>query len=232
MIYGYARISTKKQSIQRQIDNIKKYNNNAVVLEEAFTGTTTDRPKLKSLIKTVRSGDTIVFDEVSRMSRNAADGVKLYMQLYNKGVNLVFLKEPHINTSVYKEKLNKQIEKVSNTGNKATDKLLNSIMEALQSYMIDIAKEQIELAFQTAQAEVDFLHKRTSEGVRKAQAEGKQVGRSTGAKIETKKAKEAKKKILELSKDFNGYNKDLDIIKMLGIASNTYYKYKKELKGV
>lgn len=232
MIYGYARISTKKQSIQRQIDNIKKYNNNAVVLEEAFTGTTTDRPKLKSLIKTVRSGDTIVFDEVSRMSRNAEEGVKLYMQLYNKGVNLVFLKEPHINTNVYREKLNKQIEKISSTGNKATDRLLSGIMDALQSYMIDLATQQIELAFESAQQEIDYLHQRTSEGVRRAQAEGKQVGRSTGARIETKKAKEAKKKILELSKDFGGYNKDLDLIKMLGIASNTYYKYKKELKGV
>lgn len=228
-VYGYCRISTMKQRIARQIDNIKKQYPDATIITEEYTGTTTDRPNFNKLIKNLKQGDTIVFDEVSRMSRNASEGIELYEQLFDKGINLVFIKEPHINTSVYRDRMNKQIEKLSSTGSKATDKLLESIMNALHEYTIDLAREQIELAFKTAQAEVDFLHQRTSEGVRKAQAQGKQVGRATGTKVETKKAKECKARIMELSKDFNGTNKDTEVMLILGIARNSYYKYKREL---
>ena len=229
--YGYCRISTMKQKIARQIDNIKREYPDATIITEEYTGTTTDRPSFNKLIKNLKQGDTVVFDEVSRMSRNASEGIELYEQLFDNGINLVFIKEPHINTSVYRDRLNKQIEKLSSTGSKATDKLLESIMTALHEYTIDLAREQIELAFKTAQAEVDFLHQRTSEGVRKAQAQGKQVGRATGTTIETKKAKECKTRIMELSKDFNGSNKDTEVMAILGIARNTYYKYKRELQA-
>ena len=248
MIYGYARISTPKQKIDRQIDNIKKSYPEAVIIKEAYTGTKTDRPawnKLKSkIIREAQGGEavTVVFDEVSRMSRNAKEGTALYQELYDIGVSLVFLKEPHINTSVYRDKLQRQIDKISTTGNKATDKLLDSIMAALHEYTIDLAREQIEIAFRTAQAEVDFLHERTSEGVKQAQKRyyqeevlglphKKQLpGRVSGVKVETKKAVESKKKIKELSKDFDGRNTDIEVMQILGLARNTYYKYKGQLK--
>ena len=240
-VYGYARISTMKQNIQRQLDNIKSQYPDAILITEEYTGTTTDRPNLNKLIKNLKKGDTIIFDEVSRMSRNAAEGVELYEQLFDAGINLVFIKEPHINTSVYRDKLNKQVEKLNTTGSKATDKLLDSIMAALHEYTIDLAKEQIEIAFRTAQAEVDFLHKRTSEGVRKAQEryeretllglphEKENVGRAAGKKVTTKKSIEAKQTIKKLSKDFEGTNNDIEVMKITGLARNTYYKYKREL---
>ena len=230
-VYGYARISTMKQSIQRQIDNIKALYPGAIIISEEYTGTKMNRPKWNDLYKNVKPGDTIVFDEVSRMSRNAQEGFEVYKALYDKGVNLVFIKEPHINTSVYREKLASQIDRISGTGSKSTDKLLNSIIDALHEYTIDLAKEQIELAFKTAQNEVDYLHKRTSEGLAVARAKGKQIGRATGTKVETKKAKECKQRIFELSKDFKGSNTDIEVMKILGIARNSYYKYKAQLKA-
>lgn len=237
IIFGYARISTMKQRIERQIDNIKREYPNAVIITEEYTGTTTDRPKWNKLVEQIKKeaangkNVTLVFDEVSRMSRNAAEGIELYEELFNMGVNLVFLKEPHINSSVYRDKLNRQLEKLSGTGSRATDKLLDTMLSALHEYTIDIAKEQIEIAFRTAQAEVDYLHQRTSEGVKKAQAAGKQVGRAKGSTIETKKSIEAKKLIQKHSRDFNGTLSDVDCIKLVGIARNTYFKYKRELKA-
>lgn len=237
IIFGYARISTMKQRIERQIDNIKREYPGAVIITEEYTGTTTDRPKWNKLVEQIKKESakgtdiTLVFDEVSRMSRNATEGIELYEELFNMGVNLVFLKEPHINSSVYRDKLNRQIEKLARTGSKATDKLLDTMLSALHEYTIDIAKEQIEIAFRTAQAEVDYLHQRTSEGVRKAQAAGKQVGRAKGSTIETKKSIEAKKQIQKHSRDFNGTLSDVDCIKLIGIARNTYFKYKRELKA-
>ena len=63
-VYGYARISTMKQSIQRQIDNIKSIYPNAVIITEEYTGTKMDRPNWNKLVKNLTPGDTIVFDEV------------------------------------------------------------------------------------------------------------------------------------------------------------------------
>ena len=237
MKYGYCRVSTRKQKVERQIENIRSAYPDAVIVTEAYTGTTTDRPEWNRLYKKLRTGDTVVFDEVSRMSRNAAGGIELYKELFGKGVNLVFLKEPHINTSVYKDKLEQQMEKINGTGNAATDKLLDAIMQALHEYTIDLAQEQIELAFQTSQKEVDFLHKRTSEGVRKAQLDGKQVGRKAGAVITTKKSVEAKELIRKYHKDFDGTLNDIDTMNVIRgklgkLARNTYYRYKKEIQVI
>ena len=85
-IYGYCRISQKKQSIDRQIRNIKEAYPSAIMIEEAFTGTKIDRPEWTKLYAKAKSGDTIVFDSVSRMSRNAEEGFNTYEELYNRGL--------------------------------------------------------------------------------------------------------------------------------------------------
>ena len=103
-VFGYCRISTPKQVIGRQIDNIKSKYPDAVIIEESFTGTKMDRPAWNKLYKQLHEGDTVIFDEVSRMSRNAEEGWETYKNLYGKGVNLVFLKEGMLNTDVFKHK--------------------------------------------------------------------------------------------------------------------------------
>ena len=73
-VYGYARISKQKQSIERQIRNINAEYPSAIIVKEAYTGTKIDRKEWNKLVRIVKGGDTIVFDSVSRMSRNAAEG--------------------------------------------------------------------------------------------------------------------------------------------------------------
>ena len=110
MVYGYCRISTGKQSIDRQIRNIKGIYPEAIIVEEIYTGTKFQgRDKLDKVIKTVKAGDTIVFDSVSRMSRNAEEGMMLYKDMFEKNISLVFLKEPHINTDTYRAALTNQL---------------------------------------------------------------------------------------------------------------------------
>lgn len=218
-IYGYARVSTVKQSIERQIDNIKAAYPDAVIISEAFTGTKMDRPAWNKLYNTLHAGDTVVFDEVSRMSRNAEEGFKVYRDLYQKGVNLIFLKESTLNTDNFRKTVQVQL-----TGGD-----VDAILKGVNEYLMILAENQIKAAFATAEHEVSFLHKRTSEGVRRAQAEGKQVGRVQGAKITTKKSLTAKDEIKRLAKAFNGTNTDAEVIKLTGLARNTYYKYKREL---
>ena len=77
-IYGYCRISTAKQSIDRQIRNIKAEYPTAHIVQEAYTGTSIFRPEWLKLYRVLKSGDMVVFDSVSRMSRNAEEGFTLY----------------------------------------------------------------------------------------------------------------------------------------------------------
>ena len=221
-VYGYARVSTTKQNLDRQIDKIKRENPAAVIFQEKFTGTKADRPKWQQLLRVVKEGDTIIFDEVSRMSRDAQEGFKTYSELFNKGVQLVFLKEPHINTSVYKKAIETKIDR---QGGK-----IDIIINAINEFMAEVQREQIEIAFQSAEKEVTFLHSRISEGVKRAQAAGKQIGRKDGSRIETKKSKEQKQVILKHSKDFGGSLSDTECMQLTGLARNTFYKYKRELK--
>ena len=222
MIYGYARISRKEQSIDRQIRNIKTVYPAAHILQEAFTGTKIDRPEWNKLYNKAKSGDIIVFDSVSRMSRNADDGVKLYFELFEKDVELVFLKEHYIDTSVYSENLRDKIEL------QGTDE--DEIFKGLNNYFRKLAERQIRIAFEQAEKEVEDLHQRTREGIETARLNGKQIGQKPGSKLNIKKKAPAKELIIKHSKDFNGTLSDGDCIKLIGISRNTYYKYKRELK--
>lgn len=220
-IYGYCRVSTVKQIIQRQIDNIKAAFPDAVIIDEAYTGTTMTRPKWEKLNQTLRAGDTVVFDEVSRMARCAEEGFKTYRELYDRGINLVFLKESTLNTENFRN-----TAQVAMTG---TD--VDLILDGVNKYLMVLAENQIKAAFATAQHEVDFLHKRTSEGVRRAQAEGKQVGLAKGSKLTTKKSVAAKEIIRKHSRDFGGTLQDEDVIKLAEISRNSFYKYKAEIRA-
>lgn len=223
MIYGYCRISKAKQVIERQIRNIKAAFPDAVIIQEIFTRTRMDRKEWMKLMKIIKPGDIIVFDSVSRMSGNAEEGFAEYERLYNMGVVLVFLKEPHINTETYKKALENNIQ--------LTGSNVDFILEGINKYLMALAKEQIKLAFEQSEKEVEDLHQRTKEGLVTAKLAGKQIGRKQGAEVVTKKSLEKKQIILKHSKDFKGSLNDAEVMVLTGLARNTYYKYKRELKA-
>lgn len=222
--YGYARKSQQKQNIERQIRNIKAVCPNAIIIQEAFTGTTIDRKEWNKLFKAVKKGDTIIFDSVSRMSRNAVEGFKTYETLYNRGVNLIFLKEPYINTDTFKNAIAQAIP--------LTGTSVDFILEGINKYLLELAKEQIKLAFEQAEKEVQDLRQRTKEGIETARINGKQIGAVAGKKLITKKSIAAKEQIKKYSKDFCGTLDDLEVMKLADLSRNTYYKYKRELKSL
>ncbi len=221
-LYGYVRISTRKQSIERQIRNIKSKYPEAVIIQEAYTGTTIDRKEWNKLVSKIKENDKIVFDSVSRMSRNAEEGFNTYEELFNKNIVLEFLKEPHINTTVYRNALENAIPLTGTT--------VDYILEGINKYLMALAKEQIRLAFEQAEKEVEDLHQRTKEGIETARLNGKQIGQRQGVKLVTKKSLAAKEIIQKHSKDFCGTLDDSEVMKLTGLSRNTYYKYKRELK--
>ena len=165
------------------------------------------------------------------MSRTADEAFEQYKELFNQNINLVFLKEPHINTATYKQAIDNQISITMNSGDEATDDLMKAIIDALNKYIFALAERQIRLAFEQSEKEVEDLHQRTKEGMETARLNGKRIGRPKGAKLVTKKSVEAKEQIVKYSKDFQGTLDDAECMKLVGVARGTYYKYKRELKA-
>ena len=226
---GFCRVSTTRQNLERQVRNILSVYPNARIFKEYYTGTKLEGRREWNKVYILAKQEvanknkvTIIFDSVSRMSRNSEEGFSLYQELFNLGVNLVFLKEPHINTDTFKKALSVDIKM---TGTNA-----DILLKAVKEYLMEVAKEQIKIAFDQAEKEVIDLHKRVSEGLLTAKLNGRQIGRVKGNKYITSKEKKSKELILKNSKDFNGSNSDEEVMKICGISKNTYYKYKRELK--
>lgn len=244
MVFGYARVSTKHQRLDRQEQNIRAACPDVdEIVTEKFTGTKMDRPAWNRLYKKLAAGDTLIFDEVSRMSRDGDEGAAIYEELYTRGVNLVFLKQPLVNTDNYRQAAQATI---AETGDEVVDLFIKAANKAL----IILAKRQIRQAFGEAQSEVEHLHKRVTEGMRASGAsskwreerdergelisrecieQGKIAKARTGNTYETRRSKEAKVRIRQMSKTFNGNMTDKDVMETLRLARNSYYKYKREI---
>lgn len=223
MIYGYCRVSTRTQNIERQERNIKALYPDAAIVKEAFTGTKVyERKAFMKLVSSLKNGDTLVFDSVSRMSRNADEGVTLYMELFSKGIELVFLKERYIDTRIYADNLKDRIQ--------LTGAIEDEIFKGINSYFRALAEKQIRIAFEQAEKEVTDLQQRTREGMVTAKLNGKQIGIAAGTKLTTKKSIAAKEIIRKHSKTFGGSLPDKECIKLCGVTSKTYYIYKKQLR--
>ena len=225
-VYGYCRISRATQNIERQERNIRAAFSDAVIIKEAYTGTkVAGRKQFEKLLKTVKAGDTIVFDSVSRMSRDAASGTELYEQLHKAGVKLVFLKEPHINTDVY----DKALADADANAIPMTGTTVDIILSAVNEYLRQLRKDQIRIAFDQAQKEVDDLQQRTKEGIETARKNGKQIGQAAGSRLHTKREPQILADIRRYSRDFDGTLKDNEVMKLAGVARGTFYKYKRIL---
>ena len=230
-IYGYCRVSSKKQNIDRQVRNILAVYPTAIIVKEVYTRTSFyGRKEWDKLMRIIKPGDKIVFDSVSRMSGNEDEGCEIYESLYNKEVSLEFLQERDVNTEVFKQALNNQISIHMATGNVATDQFVNAIIKALNQYTIALAKQQVRIKFEQSEKEVTDLRQRTKEGIETARLNGSQIGHLEGTKLVVKKAVEAKKIIQQHSKDFEGTLDDKLCMKLAAVSRNSFYKYKKELR--
>ena len=137
------------------------------------------------------------------------------------GIELIFLQEPHINAEVYRKALQICIPKTGTN--------VDVILKAVEEYLMLLAKEQIKIAFDQAQKEVDDLRQRTIEGIETARINGKALGRPKGKHYATEKEIQAKRLMQKRAKVFGGDLSDADCMKVVGISKGTYYRYKKEL---
>ena len=230
---GYARVSTPKQKLERQIANLKTAYPGIVIIAEVYTGSTDNRPKWIKLMRQCRAGvvGKLVFDEVSRFSRNAEEAVKEYKELYELGIELEFLKEPHINSSIYRQASERRIDISTDSMDEDTANLIKTVIEGLNDYLLAVAEKQIYLAFEHAQNERELLSKRTSEGLKQAKLMGSKVGRQKGDKIITRKQKRAVRIIRKKYELFDGgYLTATECYKACNVSKSTFYRYLQQMQ--
>ncbi|MDR3598506.1 recombinase family protein [Clostridium sp.] len=104
MMFGYARVSTEEQNLNRQLDQLKEAGAEKIY-KEKITGTKKDRPELTKLLEYAREGDTIVITDLTRISRSTKDLISLVEDLGTKGINLKSLKENWLDTTTSQGKL-------------------------------------------------------------------------------------------------------------------------------
>ena len=96
MIYGYARVSSKDQNLATQLDQLKRYGVGKIISEK-ITGVAKQKPKLESLLESLKSGDTLVVARMDRLGRSTMQLLQLVEELNQKGIHLVIL-SPNIDT--------------------------------------------------------------------------------------------------------------------------------------
>ena len=131
-IFGYARVSTEAQNLDRQLDALRKYGVD-VIYNEKMTGTKRDRPELTKLLDRISEGDTVVIESLSRLGRSTKDLIELTELFEKKGVHLVSLKES-INTST------------------STGKLLFTLMSAIAQFERDVIADRTKEGLRSARA--------------------------------------------------------------------------------
>lgn len=132
MIIGYARVSTQEQNLDRQIDNLKARGCERI-FQEKISGTKSHRVELDKMLLTLRSGDVLVIDSFSRLSRSTKDLLDMVEKLNEMGVHLVSLKEQLDSTT-------------------ATGKLMLTMLSALSQFERDILAERTADGLKAARA--------------------------------------------------------------------------------
>ena len=131
-VYGYARVSTETQNLDRQLDALNKYGVD-YIYNEKMTGTKKDRPELSKLLDKMTAGDTVVIESLSRLGRSTKDLIELTEIFHSRSVNLVSLKEA-IDTST------------------STGKLLFTLMSAIAQFERDVISERTKEGLKAAHA--------------------------------------------------------------------------------
>lgn len=91
---GYARVSSKEQNLERQIQALEGVSK---VFSDKISGQSTERPKLKAMLDYLREGDIVIVTELDRLGRNSKDLTSLMNQIQQKGATLEVLNLPSMN---------------------------------------------------------------------------------------------------------------------------------------
>lgn len=102
-LIGYARVSTKDQNLDLQIEKLQQYGCSKIFAEKV-SGTIQNRPELTKCLGYIRCGDTLVISKLDRMARSALHLGKIVQKLQDDKVDFVVI-DQQINTTSSQGKL-------------------------------------------------------------------------------------------------------------------------------
>lgn len=150
---GYVRVSSKDQNEERQIVNMRKIGiDERDIFIDKKTGSNMDRENYQAMKRYARSGDTIVFDSLTRLGRTMNDILEEFKYYEEQKINLEFLKEPFIN--------------VTYNGNATNNVIQSAIQKATATILSAFAEK-----------ERQDIRQRQAEGIALAKSQGKHLGR-------------------------------------------------------
>jgi len=162
MRYGYCRVSTKHQNLQRQMDALNNYGvNQRFIFSDKYSGKTLDREGLNELLEMLRPGDTLIVKEIDRLGRNRKETKDLMVKLIKQDIELVCLDMPYLKEFI--------IDKIKENG---------GFLEIMAHALLDVVLE-------VAEQERKKIVNRTTEGRKKAILEGVKFGRPQKVSLET-----------------------------------------------
>ena len=154
MLYGYCRVSTKHQNLQRQKEALIKFGiNSRFIFSDKYTGKTLNREGLNELLSVIKTGDTLVIREIDRLGRNRKETKDLIILLIKKDIEIICLEMPYLKEFI--------IDKI-----KENEGFLEIMANALLDVILEVAEQ-----------ERKKIVNRTSEGRKRAISEGKKFGR-------------------------------------------------------
>lgn len=161
MIYGYCRVSTKHQNLQRQIDALLKYGVNLrFIFTDKYTGIHLDRSGLNELLSVLKQGDTVVLKEIDRLGRNRKETKEFIITLIKNDIDIICLDMPYLKEFI--------IDKI-----KENEGFLEIMANALLDVVLEVAEQERKRIIQ-----------RTSEGRKKAMEEGRKFGRTQKVELD------------------------------------------------
>lgn len=208
--YSYKRISTdtEKQSFSRQIRSLEKYAVDHGIeylvefTEEKPAKNFKDRIQFQKLDKLLQNGDTVVFKDLSRFTREAENGYKKYMEWLQRGINIVFIDNPTVSSDYIR-----QMMATAEKQDLVTKTALEGIIKLLIIVELDRAEKQRL-----------YISKAIKDGIA---ASGKKPGRAKG---------NLDKMTDGLKNDIQAFiadrsMKQIDLMKKYHISRNTLKKY-------
>ncbi len=221
--FGYCSSGCTRPQFEKQIDSINRSYPNAIIIKELYSKTETDRTELNKLLAQLEKEDTLVVSSMDRISREPEKLFLIYNELARKGVKLIFINQPYMNTDVFLSAYEEMISEFPEPEHIAIEKSIQRILKA-----------QITRILEKSWEELQMHRSMMKESFQQAKAEGKQIGRVSGKRYESRKSFMIKELIQKYNQNYNGSMNDVQTMEQIRndmgtISRNTYYKYKKEL---
>lgn len=224
--FAYCSSGCTRPQFENQVDSINRRYPNAIVIKELYSKTVTDRTELMKLMAQLEQDDTLIVNSMDRLSRDPEQLLSYYKDLTDKGVNLIFINQPYMNTEVYTSAM-KEMTSVDSDSKGAV------IADGLQHLLKMQITRILEKSWEDLQKNRNHMREvyKKEAGAEASDAAGGIAGKK---KYESRKSFMVKELIRKYNQGYGGDMNDVQTMEQIReemgtISRNTYYKYKREL---